>query len=136
MPQNMDKGEIYEVTNNIELACQFASYDLLLNHFSPLDTSATMRLDLTRRTAAIVLCLLGCNIWRAATKTLQEDNGIKGNVSDILCSIILIYRVQLPRQFVFAMYCKGTSQEALILLLAEASPASHYSTKLANVSGI
>ncbi|XP_046906107.1 protein FAM171A1 isoform X4 [Hypomesus transpacificus] len=36
-----------------------------------------MRLDLTRRTAAIVLCLLGCNIWRAATKTLQEDNGIK-----------------------------------------------------------
>ncbi|XP_062322033.1 protein FAM171A1 isoform X3 [Osmerus eperlanus] len=36
-----------------------------------------MRLDLTRRTAAIVLCLLGCNICRAATKTLQEDNGIK-----------------------------------------------------------
>lgn len=32
---------------------------------------------MTRRTAAIVLCLLGCNIWRAATKTLEEEYGIK-----------------------------------------------------------
>ncbi|KAK6326916.1 hypothetical protein J4Q44_G00025610 [Coregonus suidteri] len=29
------------------------------------------------RTAAIVLCLLGCNVWKAVTKTLQEDNDLK-----------------------------------------------------------
>ncbi|KAG5857030.1 hypothetical protein ANANG_G00014250 [Anguilla anguilla] len=26
------------------------------------------------RSAAILLCLLGCNVWKAVTKTLQEDN--------------------------------------------------------------
>uniref|UniRef100_A0AAZ3RJ22 Protein FAM171A1 n=1 Tax=Oncorhynchus tshawytscha TaxID=74940 RepID=A0AAZ3RJ22_ONCTS len=28
-------------------------------------------------TAAIVLCLLGCNVWKAVTKTLQDDNALK-----------------------------------------------------------
>ncbi|KAL0985406.1 hypothetical protein UPYG_G00156470 [Umbra pygmaea] len=33
-------------------------------------------MDLSR-TAAIVLCVLGCNVWEAVTKTLQEDNNLK-----------------------------------------------------------
>ncbi|XP_041708916.2 protein FAM171A1-like isoform X1 [Coregonus clupeaformis] len=36
-----------------------------------------MRVGDLSRTAAIVLCLLGCNVWKAVTKTLQEDNDIK-----------------------------------------------------------
>ncbi|XP_064862731.1 protein FAM171A1-like [Oncorhynchus nerka] len=36
-----------------------------------------MRVGVLSRTAAIVLCLLGCNVWKAVTKTLQDDNALK-----------------------------------------------------------
>ncbi|XP_042162860.1 protein FAM171A1 isoform X2 [Oncorhynchus tshawytscha] len=35
------------------------------------------RVGVLSRTAAIVLCLLGCNVWKAVTKTLQDDNALK-----------------------------------------------------------
>nr|XP_046159311.1 protein FAM171A1-like [Oncorhynchus gorbuscha] len=35
------------------------------------------RVGVLSRTAAIVLCLLGCNVWKAVTKTLQDDNPLK-----------------------------------------------------------
>nr|XP_006636205.1 PREDICTED: protein FAM171A1 [Lepisosteus oculatus] len=35
-----------------------------------------MRVEISR-SAAILLCLLGCNVWKAVTKTLQEDNAAK-----------------------------------------------------------
>ncbi|XP_029592484.1 protein FAM171A1 [Salmo trutta] len=35
-----------------------------------------MRVGVLSRTAAIVLCLLGCNVWEAVTKTLQDDNAL------------------------------------------------------------
>ncbi|XP_036823054.1 protein FAM171A1 isoform X2 [Oncorhynchus mykiss] len=37
------------------------------------------RVGVLSRTAAIVLCLLGCNVWKAVTKTLQDDNALKGS---------------------------------------------------------
>ncbi|XP_064802622.1 protein FAM171A1-like [Oncorhynchus masou masou] len=36
-----------------------------------------MRVGVLSRTAAIVLCILGCNVWKAVTKTLQDDNALK-----------------------------------------------------------
>ncbi|XP_045574952.1 protein FAM171A1 isoform X2 [Salmo salar] len=35
-----------------------------------------MRVGVLSRTAAIVLCLLGCNVWEAVTKSLQDDNAL------------------------------------------------------------
>ncbi|XP_033854374.2 protein FAM171A1 isoform X1 [Acipenser ruthenus] len=35
-----------------------------------------MRLEMSR-SAALLLCLLGCNVWKAVTKTLQEENAAK-----------------------------------------------------------
>ncbi|MGH0159984.1 UNVERIFIED_CONTAM: hypothetical protein FKN15_061028 [Acipenser sinensis] len=35
-----------------------------------------MRLEMSR-SAALLLCLLGCNVWKAVTKTLQEEINAK-----------------------------------------------------------
>lgn len=77
MLQNMESCPMYMcvVYNTL---MQPVNILYLFDFFCVCVTSAMTRVGVLSRTAAIVLCLLGCNVWKAVTKTLQDDNALKG----------------------------------------------------------
>lgn len=77
MLQNMESCPMYMCVFYNTLM-QPANILYLFELFFLCVTSAMMRVGVLSRTAAIVLCLLGCNVWEAVTKTLQDDNALNG----------------------------------------------------------